>query len=120
MAIAAHQLQNYLGFAAQGDLGPWTMYSSKNFGRPGIVIFAKAWLKDATSPRQKAHRDRIRAAAQAWKSLTAQQRTNWEACTKKLSLRLTGYNLFTHYHMKGDTSNIETLERQSGLELLPI
>jgi len=120
MAIAADQLFLYLGFAAQGDLGPWTMYTSKAQGKSGIVIFAKAWLKDPTSPRQKAHRDRVRAAAQAWKALTAQQRKNWEAACKKLSLRLTGYNLFTHWHMVGDDTNIETVERQSGIPLIPI
>lgn len=120
MAIAANQLFLYLGFGAQGDLGPWTTYTSKAMGPHGIVIFAKAWLKDPTSPRQKAHRNRVRAAATAWKALSAQQRTDWERTTKTLSLRLTGYNLFVHWHMVRDTSNILTLERQSGIQLLPI
>jgi len=120
MAIATPQLTQYLGFAAQGDLGPWTMYTSKAMGPHGIVIFAKAWLKDPTSPRQKAHRDRIRAAAAAWKALTPEARANWERTTKVLSIKLTGYNVFTHWWMIGDDKVIETLERQSGIQLLPL
>lgn len=120
MALAPQQILFLTGFAVQGDLGPWTSYTATNRGPHGKVLFLKAWLKDPTSPRQKTHRDRIRAAAAAWKNLTQQQRENWERTTIVLSLRLTGYNLFTHWHMIGDDTNIETLERQSGIQLLPL
>lgn len=120
MALTPQEITALFGFGAQGDFGPWTCYTATNRGPRGIVVFLKAWLKDPTSPAQKAHRDRIRAAAAAWKALTPQARENWEAVTLQLALKLTGYNLFTHYHMVRDTSNIETLERQSGINLLPI
>lgn len=120
MALAPQQILFLCGFGVQGDIGPWTTYTATNRGPHGKVIFLKSWLKDPTSPRQKVHRDRVRAAAAAWQTLTPTAKKNWERVTLKLSLPLTGYNLFTHWHMVGDDSNIETLERQSGIQLLPL
>lgn len=107
-----------MGFAAQGDFGPYTMYTSALRG--SIVIFLKAWLKDPTSPKQKAHRDRVREAAHRWKQLTKHERETWELATKRLRLGLNGYNLFVSYWMVPNYLVIQTIERQSGLTLLPL
>lgn len=120
MALAPQQILFLTGFAVQGDIGPWTTYTATNRGPNGKVIFLKAWLKDPPSTRQIAHRNRVRAAAAAWKTLSQNQREDWERTTIVLSLKLTGYNLFTHWWMLRDDSNINTLERQSGIPLLPI
>lgn len=101
-------------FKAQGDVGPLTSYTNKR----GIVMFLKAWLRDPASPKQIAHRDRIRACAKNWKAAPIQTRQNYERATKKQSLYLNGYNLWVCASMnQTGRSAIATLERQTGLTL---
>lgn len=101
-------------FKAQGDVGPLTSYTNKR----GIVMFLKAWLRDPASPKQIAHRDRIRACAANWKAAPKTTRENYERATKKLSLYLNGYNLWVCASMNLDgRSAIPTLERQTGVTL---
>lgn len=103
-------------FKAQGDIGPLTCYTNKR----GIVMFLKAWLRDPASPKQIAHRNRIRAAAATWKLATPSTRAAYERATKKLSLYLNGYNVWVASSMtQGARSALPTLERQTGLTLPP-
>ena len=69
-------------FKAQGDLGPLTSYTNKR----GIVTFLKAWLRDPASPKQIAHRDRVREAARVWKLLCPGCRRRWKSPAKKPAL----------------------------------
>ena len=49
----------YLGFNTQGDLGPWTFYTSK---RKGLVFFAKAPPLEPPSLMQNHKRNKFRLA----------------------------------------------------------
>lgn len=102
-------------FKAQGDVGPLTSYTNKR----GIVCFLKAWLRDPASRKQIAHRDRVREAARLWQLLCPGCKRRWEIASKKAGTQLNGYNLFVHWVMTGEDSNIEAIERQSGHTLLP-
>ena len=109
---------SYLGFQVQGDIGPITYYTQFKAGKKTIVAFAKVWLSDPTTLRQLNHRNRVRAAAAAWKLLTPQVKADWQRACRKLSLRVNGYALWTFWHMIQDRSTIATIERQSGIQLL--
>lgn len=105
-----------ISFKIQGDCGPLSTYTNQN----GKVIFLKAWLRDPASPAQIAHRDKIRLAGRTWKMLQPSTRENWELVTKRLSLKINGYNLWVSYVLETTTrSDLETLTRQSGIPLWP-
>ena len=102
-------------FKAQGDFGPLTCYTNKNM----VVIFLKAWLRDPASPKQIAHRDRMRAAAKNWNETTPQNRKNFERASLKGQTKLNGYNLWVYGSMAlGGISNLETIARQTGIILI--
>lgn len=103
-------------FKAQGDVGPLTCYTNNK----QIVMFLKAWLRDPASPKQIAHRNRIRAAAKNWNAAPPAVKKAYERMTKKLSLYLNGYNVWVCMSMNRLAREaMPTLERQSG-ETLPL
>ncbi len=115
MADFVTQVLETMCFAAQGDLGPLTTYTS----RKKIIIYLKDWLDDPKSRLQVEHRDRIRDAARAWQRLCPAARLRWERATHHPRLPLTGYNLFTFWWMMRQSEIIQTIEAQSGQSLLP-
>jgi hypothetical protein len=115
MATTFEQLVGSMAFEATGDVGPLTCYTN----RRQTVWFLKAWLSDPATPRQIAHRDRVRAAARLWKQLCPGARRRWEIVSKKAGTKLTGYNLWVHWIMTGEDGPIETISRQAGHTLLP-
>lgn len=114
MALTPDKLASIMGLRPTGDLGPLTWYT-KTSGT--IVYFPRSPPKCPPTDRQIYQRNQLRRAAIAWQLLDAATRANWEQATKRLSLRLTGYNLWTYYHITGDTSIIDTVSRHSGLDL---
>ena len=115
MASTFKQLVGLLGFESRGDIGPLTTYTNHT----QTVIFLKAWLSDKASPRQIAHRDRLREAARLWHLLCPGQRRRWEIVSRKAGTHLNGYNLWVHWVMTGEDGPIETISRQAGHQLLP-
>lgn len=105
----------FLGFNPTGDLGPFTIYTSR---RAGTVWFIKAPPLKPPSIRQIRQRDRFKLAAEAWRALPATKRATWNKAVKLTRLYLGGYQLFLHWQLKRDRSTIVTIERQSGLTLL--
>lgn len=115
MAINSGFILGSCCFKAQGDFGPLTCYTNTKM----VVIFLKAWLRDPASPKQIAHRDRIRAAAKNWNDTTETNRRNFERASLKGHTRLNGYNLWVHGSMAIDgVSHLQTLARQTGIVLL--
>jgi len=116
----AHQpsraLLSVLGVVVWGDIGPLTLYRSK---QGNLVAFKKTWPKEPASPEQKILRDKFVAAAAAWKALTNHQRAQWELATNRTSLCMHGYNLFVHHQLVADDQAIRAIERQSDTTLLP-
>jgi len=115
MKLDDRQLHKFFGFNTQGDLGPYTFYTDK---RGQLVFFLKAPPKTPGSPFQLVCRDNMRLAAKFWNALPITKRLAWEAATKRLSLKLTGYNLFTFWFIKGDDNVIRTIEHQSNTALI--
>lgn len=107
----------FLGFNTQGDLGPWTFYTSK---RQGLVFFVKSPPLEPPSPLQIHQRNKFRIAGMVWRSLTATQRKAWLTAATRAHLQITGYNLFVYYITRNDAPTIETVERLSQQDLIPL
>lgn len=110
------RLMALIGLVAWGDVGELTVYRSK---QRRMVVFTKTWPDKPASPEQQAQRDRMTAAAIEWQALTTAEKAQWELATKRGSLCMNGYQLFQHYKLTGDTSAMETLERQTRTDLVP-
>lgn len=116
MRSAVHKFLPILGLRPTGDLGPFTIYTKPDRVR---VAFIKAPPTKPPTERQIAQRDQFRAAAIAWKALAQADRNNWHTVCRYLSLYLHGYNLFVYWFLSHDDASIRTVERQSGIDLLP-
>lgn len=105
----------FFGFAIQGNIGPFTVYQSKH-RKP--VWF----LTPATSPPPVYARYlqmlKFRHIGYYWTSLTAATKAKWAAIATKANLRISGYNLFVHWYLTHDTAAIETLQRNTGINVL--
>ena len=110
-------LLRYLGFNSQGDLGPWTFYTSK---RQALVYFIKAPPLEPPSLLQLSVRNSIRLAAYTWRSLSPEARVDWELVSQRTHISITGYNLFVSWILAKDDAAIQTLERHSGIQLIPL
>lgn len=105
----------FLGWNTQGDLGPYTFYTSK---RKGLIFYAKAPPTSPPSPLQLLQRDRWRNAAEAWTAAAAATREVWNLASARARLRIGGCNLWMFHRLTGDDAAIRTIERQTGLTLL--
>lgn len=106
---------SFFGFLVWGDLGPLTMYRSK---RGKIVAFAKTWPAKPPSELQSRQRAAFKKAADKWHTLTPKKRERWELATRRLSLPLTGYDLWMHHRLQPDETYVRTIEQQTSLELI--
>lgn len=116
MAFTPNQISSFLGLRPTGDLGPNTWYTKR---RGTIVFFPRSPPKQPPTDRQIRQRQNFTLAAAAWQSLTPATRAAWELATKRLSLSLNGYNLWTWYFHSRDDRAIATIARQSSLDLFP-
>lgn len=107
----------FLGFNTQGDLGPWTFYTSK---RKGLVFFQKSPPLEPPTIRQTHQRNKFRLAGYIWRSLSPEQQDRWRQAAARANLRITGYNLFVHWLTVQDDDAIATIERQSRINLIPL
>lgn len=110
-------LVRYMGFNSQGDLGPWTFYTDK---RKGLVYFVKSPPLEPPSLLQTSVRNKIRLAAYTWRSLSAQQRSNWMLAANRAHLKIHGYNLFVFWILRKEDAAIHTIERLTNLNLIPL
>lgn len=110
-------LLKFLGLNTQGDLGPWTFYTSK---RHGLVWFVKAPPLEPPSFLQTHQRNQFRLVGLLWSYLDRQQKANWELASKQAHLRINGYNLFTYWALSSDDAAINSVAAQTQIPLLPI
>jgi len=103
------------GLFYAGDIGDITIYRSK---RGKVVAFAKTWPVKEATPRQYFQRLRFRAAMQTWQSMHPSDQEDYERVVQKLSLCLTGMNLWIKFCLKPDPALFQTLQRQAGVILV--
>lgn len=117
MAVQDFKRLNLLGLSPTGDLGPFTMYTSQR-GRP--VWFPKSPPLSPPSLRQIEQRNKWRNAAAFWRSVPAAEKRNWKRAADRVRLRITHLNLFIYWATTARVDIIQTVERNSGIQLLPI
>lgn len=105
----------YLGVNTNGDLGPYTFYTSH---RKRLVVFPKSWPKDPATYHQTLYRNRWRHAAVRWQELSAQTRSDWETMAKRAHCTVSGYNLFVFYILGKGTKVIETIQRVAHMNVI--
>lgn len=110
------QGKQFFGFRATGDVGPFTVYTTK---RNRCVWFRKTVPSKPASPLQRRQRSRFEMAAQAWERLGSPNRLLWRNAARRAGLFVNGPALWTWWQLSGDLSIIRTIERQSGITLLP-
>ncbi len=111
-----HKVLTLLGIRPTGDLGPLTCYTSKR-GKP--VWYLKAPPKIPPTPYQIHQRNVFRLIANAWSALTPAKRKDWIDAGVRARLNITGHNLFFWFSITQDQAVVRTIERQSGISLLP-
>ena len=104
----------FLGIRHWGDIGPLTVYNSR---RKKSVIYVKAPPKCVPSIGQKRNRLLFKCAGIAWGRLTEREKSDWERAVKKLSMGITGYNLYTFTIAKKSLAIAIAVETQSGIRL---
>ena len=114
MQTAVPKTFTYLGLKIQGDLGPFTCYTSS---QGQVVWYLKAPPKTPPSWQQFNQRDTFVYTGWCWSCLTPAQKAVWKAVAARACLRITGYDLFTYYCVTGDEPPIETVERQATIAL---
>lgn len=107
-------LFQFLGTNTNGDLGPWTFYTSH---RKRLVVFPKAYPKDPATYHQTLYRNRWRHAAQRWQQLDQTTRALWETMSKRANLTITGYNLYLFYILGNHDAYLDTLERNTKIDV---
>jgi len=105
-----------LGFNAQGDLGGFTMYTSR---RGRLVVFKKSPPMKPPSPKQTHQRNLFRALAALWKLRSKTLRWEWTNAERKGRLRMTGYNLWIAAHTTLTSAALATIARQTDSDLTP-
>lgn len=115
MKIIGPSLFQFIGTNTNGDLGPYTFYTSH---RKRLVVFPKSWPKDPATYHQTLYRNRWRHAALRWRNLTPETRTLWESLSKRGNCTVTGYNLYIFYILGKGTKVIQTLQRNTGVDVI--
>jgi len=111
-----HGTLKLIGFSPTGDLGPLTAYTST---RAGTVWFTKSPPTKPASDWQRRQRDRFTLAARAWRALTDANRRRWNRAAQLARLYIHGYNLWIWWQLKRHRPTLRTIERQSGVTLIP-
>jgi len=106
---------NMLALALTGDLGPFTIYTTR---QSKIVWFPKSPPLEPPSGAQLVMRNRWRRAASEWKTKSQFDRSEWERIVQKAGLRITGYNFFLSLFTHPDPAAKATIEFQTG-EVFP-
>jgi hypothetical protein len=106
-----------IGHRVIGDIGPLTTYTDR-YGR--ITVFKKAPPDKPATPAQRDRRNLFRDCVLAWKALSGDDKATLERCVHKLSLCLTGQNLFVSCSMKRQAGVYATCGRQSNETLPPL
>lgn len=109
-------LYSLLGFIVWGDLAEVTIYRDKQ-GK--TIWFPKTYPDKPPSQAQLDQRQVFRDAATEWSYRDASQKKDWHDAARKSSLCMHGYDLFVFWQTTGDEETIRTIERQTGITLLP-
>ena len=105
---------NLIGLWISGDIGEYSCYTDR-YGRKVFYYYTPP--AKPPSPAQVRCRARFAESHRTWKSLTDLEKLALEDCSRKLSLRITGKNIWMSASLTHRDSQYLTLQRQSGITL---
>lgn len=105
------------GFRVMGDVNGITCYTNRKYQK---VFYEKAPPDKPPSPAQTIQRSRFRTAVQAWRALSDSDKDALERTVHKLSLCLTGQNLYVSCALKHKPDTYTTCARQANETLPPL
>lgn len=108
---------NLLGIAVVGDLGDITHYTDR-FGK--IVCYPKVKEQNKRSVKRNICRSRFKYAQQCWAALSIDEKRVLEEAARRVSITMTGQNLYISCCLRNDPSVYQTVAKQSGLDLPPL
>lgn len=114
MKTSTDKMMLLMGLKIQGDFGPITCYTNK---RNQVVWFIKAPPRKPPSDQQILQRHQFIETAEKWEMIGKEEQQRWERLAQKAYLRITGYNLFMYWCLKGDLPAIVTVCGQAGMSL---
>lgn len=114
MKVSMLDLLPALGWNTQGDLGPYTFYTSR---RKKLVFYLKAPPQEAPSYLRLLNQQRWSLIAASWRTLTPAQQAAWATAARKARLKITARNLYYYYHTTRDAPAVATVARHAGMTL---
>ena len=114
--FATDRRLTFLGIRPTGDLANLTAYTASN-GR--VVWFPKSPPLKPPSARQIHQRLLFGNAGRGWNLLKQETRDDWKEAAYRAHLHLSGYLLYLVWTLTQDRPAIRTVERLSGITLLP-
>lgn len=115
MKTLSPSIFQFMGYLTNGDFADLTFYTSQ---RHRLVFFLKTWPKDPPTYNQTLNRNRWRHAAIRWRALDQAVRDDWFEIARRVNATVTGFNLYMYYILNKNVRTIETLERQSGINII--
>lgn len=103
-----------LGLNVQGDIGPLTIYTSRN---RRLVYFLRAPPLHPPSQTQEHFRENFRVYAASWRAAGVAVRREWNQAVRRANLSLSGYNLWVWFSRTRAESELQTIERAAGINL---
>lgn len=107
---------SFLGFRVQGDIDGITCYRKMN---GAIIWFPQAPPRTPPSALQVLQRAKWRTYLDDWAAFTDDIRQAWLDLATDAHLRIHGLNLYIWWRSSLDDPAIRTLERQTGITVLP-
>ena len=95
-------------------MGELTLYRKH---RGPAVIFKKTWPDKPPSPSQQRRRNLFRDATAAWREKTPTQRAAWKTAARKLSLCMTGYDLYLALYLGPTAKPLNAIRALTGQTL---
>jgi hypothetical protein len=88
---------NLLAFFVTGDIAGLTVIQNRQRHR---IAYAKTYPKRHRSPGQNIQRNRFSQAINAWRELSAEQKTTLDTIAKRLRMPMSGYNLYLSCYLR--------------------
>jgi hypothetical protein len=103
------------GLILAGDFADLTFWHTKHKKDP--VVIAKTWPDKPPTEEQTEQRTKFHAAVLTWLALGKAEREAYRTAVARLSLPMTGFNLFMAFALRPDPTAKRTIERQARVTL---
>lgn len=103
-----------MGLNHTGDWGPYTFYTKPN---RTMVFYLRAPPKVPPSYKQLNAHWAWTLAANNWTAAGADVQAQWNLAAQRARLSISGINLWMYYQLTGDRAAIQTIQRQSHVDL---